>query len=338
VKDEKNDIARDLVTRYLSGEASAEDEKQLLNWIAQKPENEQDYLATKKIFELSEQHYTAKGSELLDVDIDHEWNHFMSNIKKEAPVRTLEPEKQSSQLWYKIAAAILLLAVTGYLLNYFTTKTEEFTFDTADNTRTVSLPDGSQVILNKHSHIAYTTDFGKQDRKVKLTGEAFFQVNHDASKPFIIDVNNATIEVLGTSFNVRAYDQLKDVEVVVETGVVKLSASDHKTEVKLAAGQKGLYTRSNEAISSGINKDINFLSWNTQKIVFMENDLQSVVETLNKTYQVNIIIATNVPATCEVTVSFEHQTLESVLRVLERTLNLTYQIKGNQIEITGAGC
>jgi ferric-dicitrate binding protein FerR (iron transport regulator) len=72
--------------------------------------------------------------------------------------------------------------------------------------------------------------------------------------------------------------------------------------------------------------------------VFEKNDLKSVVETLNKIYQTNIVIMTDVPPTCEVTVSFDHQTLESVLHVLENTLNLTYRINGNKIEITAAGC
>jgi transmembrane sensor len=336
VKDEKNDIGKDLITRYLAGEASVEEEQTLFKWIDQKPEHKQDYLDTKKVFELSQQHYATQRSEVVDIDVDHEWSHFMKNIKKETPVRKLE--KQSSNLWYKIAAAVLVLIVSGFILNYFSNRTEQLLVATADITKTFSLPDGSQITLNKNSSIAYSSDFGKTDRKLKLTGEAFFEVKRNESKPFIINANNATIEVLGTSFNVRAYDKLKEVEVVVATGIVKLSDANNKSGVKLTAGQKGVYEKSNEAISSGANEDVNFLSWNTQKIVFEENDLKTVIETLNKTYQVNIIITTDIPATCEVTVSFDHQTLESVLHVLERTLNLTYQIKGNQIEITAAGC
>ena len=113
---------------------------------------------------------------------------------------------------------------------------------------------------------------------------------------------------------------------------------EKKTEVKLSAGEKGIVSNTTEELKSEINTDINFQAWNTQKIVFEKSDLKTVVETLNKIYQVNIVIKTEVPATCEVTVSFDHQTLESVLRVLESTLNLTYKVNGNQIEITSAGC
>ena len=94
MKDEHNDIVKDLMTRYLAGEASFEEEKQLLAWIAQHPDNEAEYLATKKVFELSQQHYTSKATE--SIDIDKEWGHFVNTIRKEKPVRKLTPETSSS--------------------------------------------------------------------------------------------------------------------------------------------------------------------------------------------------------------------------------------------------
>jgi transmembrane sensor len=339
VKDESNDIVKDLMTRHLSGEATPEEEKNLFGWIGQNAENEKEYQAFKKVFELSERHYAAEHNALPQIDIDHEWNHFLINVReKETPVRKLDTRLQTTGLWYKIAAAVLLLMVSGYVIYILNFRTEDFRFETAEVTQTLSLPDGSEIILNKHSQLAYTSDFGDGNRKVKLTGEAFFKIKRDESRPFIIDVKNAAIEVLGTSFNVRAYDNMKEVEVVVETGVVKLSVPEKKTEVKLTAGQKGTFSQTTDALTKEVNTDINFQAWNTQKIVFEKSDLKGVVEALNKIYQTNIVIMTDVPPTCEVTVSFDHQTLESVLHVLENTLNLTYRITGNKIEIIAAGC
>jgi transmembrane sensor len=339
VKNENNDIVKELIPRYLAGEASVSEEKQLLDWIAQSRENEQEYLTSKRVFELGQKHYADKINESINIDIDEEWKHFVNSINtNEKKVRTLPDTKNTKQLWYKIAATISFIILTGYIINYFISKPTDIRFETADNIQTVSLPDGSEVILNKYSRIAYTSDFGEDGRNVKLTGEAFFNIKRDTLNPFKILVNKTTIEVLGTSFNVRAYDYLKEVEVIVKTGIVKLTAPESKKEVKLVAGQKGVYTATNENLASSINEDVNFLAWNTQKIIFIENDLRTVVETLNKTYQCNIIIAADVPASCEVTVSFDHQTLEAVLHVLERTLNLTFTKDGNQIKITSAGC
>ncbi|HEY9046048.1 MAG TPA: FecR domain-containing protein [Ohtaekwangia sp.] len=333
-----NDSVKELMTRYLASEASPDEEKELLAWIARAPENEKHYQEYKKLFDLSREHYTRKETDRA-VDLDLEWNHFLNTIqqkKSESNVRTLEP--RSFAVWYKIAASILLLAVTGWIVLQFLPKGKDVQYQTASNTLTVSLPDGSQVTLNSHSSLSYSASYNDDNRTVALKGEAFFNVTRNPQKPFIIQANDAQVEVLGTSFNVLAYDSLSAVEVVVETGVVKLSVPALKTEVKLEAGQKGIYSRQASQLSSKVNDDINFQSWNTRKIVFEEEDLRTVIATLNRIYQANITVAADIPASCAVTVTFDHQSLEAVLRVLENTLNLTYKINGNQIEITAAGC
>ena len=330
----------DLIIRHLTGETSAEEDKQLLAWVALLPENKRYYLNAKNIFELSSKHYAEASKENPDINVDQEWGHFVSTIsksKKEATVRTISPVSSSGR-WLRIAATLLLLAGAGFVTNYFVYRTTNIQFLTIDNTLSVALPDGSKIMLNKHSQLTYTSTYGNKDRKVNLKGEGFFEVVSDAQKPFIISVNNAQIEVLGTSFNVQGYDIRKEIEVTVQTGVVRFSVPDVKSQVKLTAGQKGVYLKANSELSSTVNEDVNFLSWNTRTIIFVDNDLRTVVETLNKIYQATIVLPNNIPNSCSVTVTFDHQTLESVLNVLKSTLNLTYTINGNQIEITSVGC
>jgi ferric-dicitrate binding protein FerR (iron transport regulator) len=224
------------------------------------------------------------------------------------------------------------------VINYFISKNQEVKFQTSENTIAVSLPDGSEITLNKNSSLTYAPTFGETTRKVTLVGEAFFEVKRNPQKPFIVSINQTEIEVLGTSFNVQGYEILNAVEVVVATGVVKFSAPERKQEVMLHAGEKGVYSMITQHMGSQVNDDINFLSWSTQKIIFEETDLHTVIKTLNKTYQSNIIVSTEISPSCVVTVSFDHQTLEAVLNVLKTTLNLTYKITGNRIEIVSAGC
>lgn len=330
----------DLIIRHLTGETSAEEDRQLLAWVVLLPENDRYYRTAKNIFELSSKHYAETSKEKLTINVDQEWNHFINTIstsKKETPIRSIIPVSHSGR-WLRIAATLLLVAVSGYVINYFVFRSTELQFLTTDNTRSVSLPDGSKIMLNKHSELTYTSSYGNKDRSVTLKGEGFFDVEKDAQRPFIISINNAQVEVLGTSFNVQGYDHRTEIEVTVQTGVVRFSVPEIKNQVKLTAGQKGVYAKTNSELSSTVNSDVNFLSWNTRKIIFVENDLRSVVETLNKIYQVNITLPNNIPNSCSVTVTFDHQTLESVLNVLKSTLNLTYTINGNQIEITSAGC
>lgn len=328
----------ELIIRHLTGETSSQEEKQLLMWMAQLPENKRHYLDVKKIFELSTKHFAENSKQQVDINVDQEWNKFVNTIeKKETPIRPLISER-SSRPWLQIAAVLLLVVASGFVINFFIFRNTYTQFQTAGNTQSVSLPDESTVILNKHSEISYTSSFGKTDRQVTLKGEAFFEIKRDTQKPFVISINNTEVEVLGTSFNVQGYDNRQEIEVIVQTGLVKFSVPEVKQEVKLAAGQKGVYSKTDKGLSSAANTDINFLSWNTRKIVFMENDLRSVIETLNKTYLVNITLPADISPSCVVTVTFDHQSLESILNVLKTTLNLEYRIKGNQIEIISAGC
>lgn len=339
MKDANNDSVKELIPRYLMGDVSDDEKQQLQHWIGLSSENERYYVDARKIFDLGKKHYDEANASVneLDIDVNQEWNQFMATIaaKKETPIKQLHTKPVSPRLWYKIAASILLVAISGFIIYQFLSDPKEFYYQTADNTSTVVLPDGSHVSLNQNSTLKYS--LVANERNITFSGEAFFDVAHDREKPFVISIDNARIEVLGTSFNVRAYAH-KPVEVVVKTGIVKFSVPEFKSEVKLLAGSKGVYKKTEEKVDSATNSDINFMAWNTRKIIFEEDDLRTVVETLNRVYGVTIVLPATTPASCVVTVTFDHQTLDAVLHVLETTLNLTYTIEGNKIEITATGC
>jgi len=330
----------DLISRCLTGEASSEEQQQLTAWIELQAENRKYYQKIKQAFDLSGEYYANKENKVPDLNLDLEWNHILDQIKKKETnnIRSIAPEKNSYPIWARMAAALFVVVASGFVINYFLSRDNSIHFETAGNTLEATLPDGSQVALNHNSKLTFTQDYGKQTRSVKLTGEGFFEIERNPQKPFIIEVDGATIEVLGTSFNVQGYDTQKELEVVVETGTVKFSVTDVKKDVTLKAGERGVYQKENKNLTSRVNKDLNFLSWKTRRFVFEESDLRSVVATLNHVYQANISIATEVPDTCVVTVTFDQQSLEAILNVLKTTLNLTYTIRDGQIEITHAGC
>src|SRR5258706_10383749 len=112
MNDEQNDIADELITKYLAGETSAEEETRLLAWIARTPENERHFLGFKKVFDLSQKHY-GQGEGQHQVNIDQEWNHFVQQISK-AKEKTISLQRPpSSRAWLRIAAAIALLIASG---------------------------------------------------------------------------------------------------------------------------------------------------------------------------------------------------------------------------------
>jgi transmembrane sensor len=338
VSNEQNDID-ELITRSLAGETTAEEEKNLSDWITLTEKNKEHYQKLKRAFMLGDRYFKNTKQPEPVLDIDREWNHFLKQIdsSKSDNVRTLSPVKTYS-MWMRAAAALVLVVLSGFIINYFISANKTTLIETADATQEITLPDGSHVTLNKNSQLSYSTDFVKETRNVSLQGEAFFDVRRDPKKPFVINTNEATIEVLGTSFNVQAYDSKNQLEVVVATGTVKLSVPNAKQEVTLQAGDRGVYERSEKYLTQITNTDINFLAWKTRKLIFMETDLRTVIETINNTYQTNITIAVDLPATCVVTVTFDQQSIEAILNVLKTTLNLSYRTENGKIIITDAGC
>lgn len=323
------------MTRHFAGESTPAEDGLLAAWRKQDQRNEVEYQSSKKLFDAATRHY--KKSIVPDIDVENEWNVFLTKVGDEKPVRELKPVSAFSS-FLRIAATVLVLVVSGALVYYYATKQESVVFQTTANTETVTLPDGSTVVLNRNSQIEYDTDFGDDNRNIALRGEAFFDVAKSPSLPFVISARNTTIEVVGTSFNVLAYDSIAAVEVIVKTGVVRFTVPMLNKSVQLTPGEKGAFASDNNALEETVNEDPNYESWNTRKLVFNETHISEVIEAINKAYNTNVVLTGTVSDSCQLTVSFDNQSLDAVLNVLENTLNLTYRRVGNQIEIISAGC
>jgi ferric-dicitrate binding protein FerR (iron transport regulator) len=205
--------------------------------------------------------------------------------------------------------------------------------------RIIELPDGSKVTLNHTSELKYSKEFGELNREVILEGEGYFEVAKDSTKPFIINASNSLIEVLGTSFNVNAYKNNSEVEVVVNTGVVALSSKNIPDEkIILKQGEKGELIKESEELNLLKNEDINFLSWKTKKLTFENTPLDNVIESLEKVYHKDFNIKTDDIKDCTITTTFDNQKLESVMLIIESTLDVTFEEENEIISVTGPGC
>src|SRR5699024_8453888 len=134
--------------------------------------------------------------------------------------------------------------------------------------------------------ISFTQKFGSDKRRVTLKGEAFFQVEHNPQKPFVVKVAGAEIIVLGTSFYVAAYDSLNMTEVGVKKGRVKVVTAN--SFVILAPGESISIKRATAEISPIASYEPNNLYWQSKTLVFQDDDLTSVFETLERNYNVDI--------------------------------------------------
>ncbi|WP_423129736.1 FecR family protein [Gaoshiqia sp. Z1-71] len=198
----------------------------------------------------------------------------------------------------------------------------------------IELPDGSVVTLNHDTKINYPEKFSGDTREVQIEGEAFFEVQPDVAKPFVIHAGNAVIRVLGTSFNVNAYPGNAEVEVVVETG--KVQVSNRKTEAKdtdrvvLNAGEKGVYILSTSELQKSKNDNPNYLSWKTRDLVFHKTSLTEVLEQLKKVYRVQIKTEDQQTGQLLLTARFEDRSLDFILQVIALTHQLEVKKEHDQ--------
>jgi transmembrane sensor len=320
----------ELIARLVAGEATAADHAELEHWRQQSPANDQQIKQWMRAYELSGLHYQDKPPIELNIDLDVEWTKLNDRIQSNVrPNRSL-----SIALVWKVAAAVILFTVSAALVYFFVFNTSDLRYETQANTQEIVLPDGSKVVLNRFSSLVCHASFNEADRKVTLQGEAYFDVTRDPHKPFRIFTQTGLVEVLGTSFTVSQSRDL-GMEVIVTSGLVSFEAAHQ--QVRLKAGERARYYPG-KPILPIVNTDPNYLAWKTRELIFEATPLETVVETLQRTYGVTIELTNSVSATCQVTARFSQQSLESIMIILENTLHLTVQTEEGKWIITKTGC
>jgi len=205
-------------------------------------------------------------------------------------------------------------------------------------TEVIELSDGSVITLNAGSRLKYNMDDPDQ-RNVILRGEAFFEIARDPGRPFIIEAGSAMIQVLGTSFNVNAYEENEVVEVTVATGLVSMAAKGRMAQqIILNPGNAGIYDKEAKKLELISSADPNATAWKTRKLVFSETPLGEVVKVISHVYNTEVQLANDSLSACPITVSFQDQELGAVLNVIASTLDLQMERRGGAVVLTGEGC
>ncbi len=326
---EKHIDHQDLINKYLAKEASKEDIILLENWVLQNEANKKLFIETKRIWTLA--NFKNTKSKII---INSEWEKLENKLFNDKNIT----KKRTGffNQYYKVAASIIVLLSISFLLYFLTSNSGKQKFTADNSVKTSKLFDGSVVTLNYNSSIVYYKEITDK-RKVKLKGDAFFNVKPDASKPFIIETQNAEVEVLGTSFYVDSHIDKPTIEVSVKTGKVAFRIKQGK-ELILLPGDKGIFNKSTGKLTQETNSNTNFIAWKTKQIVFENNNLSDVVLQLNNVYHTNITIASPNLNNCRITASFDNQTLDAVLNVIKETLDLRIENKDNEIKLFGDSC
>ena len=335
--DESNTDFNYLVTRYLSGEMSPEERSLFLEEVRQDKEKRKALDELQKIWDL-----VGKVPSREDHDLEREWTMMQEKLPgfKQGTGQTGTTGRPVRSLVYYRIAAVLALGLLLAFAWIYATRFAGMERVTADNEPVeVTLDDGTDVLVNRHSRLRYSRSFDQTERKVYLSGEAWFDVTRDTTMPFIIDAGEALVEVLGTRFNVNAYKQNSSVEISVESGMVALSAKqDPDNQIIIKTGSGGAYHKSQKELKLIPTFEPNTISWKTKELFFDDTPLKEVTDLINSVYGVNIVIMNRELASCTITVTFRGQSIDAILNVLVTTLDLQVTRTGDEIRLDGQGC
>ncbi|MDX2188937.1 MAG: FecR domain-containing protein [Bacteroidota bacterium] len=325
MKDKDKD---NLIAKWVTGEISSSEKgmvEQLLN-------SDQEFANELKLAQqIWNDSLNLKETPLIDED--EAWTKVSVRMKKSGRIIPLF----SSKGMFSIAASLLLVMVATVM--YFILKKNNYqsieqqavvvsSTSSGDVVISKKLADGSSVTINKGSKLIYPDSFKSNERRVKLEGEAFFDITKDPYKPFVIEAGPlASIQVLGTSFNVRELEN-GNVEVKVSTGKVKLYTSE--SEIFIIPGEMGVFDKQSNQITKLLNNDPNYEFWRTKTLVFNNTELSKVVEVLSKYYEYEIVIGSAKLNELRLTATFKNESLEQVLELIKESLEIDIVKSGNK--------
>jgi ferric-dicitrate binding protein FerR (iron transport regulator) len=204
------------------------------------------------------------------------------------------------------------------------------------NRKSVVLPDGTTVTLNGASSLKIANDYNTNDRHVLLTGEAFFEVTKDKTRPFVVLTNKTATTALGTSFKVSSYASSKTASVMLATGKVKVEATQAKTNITdqiLIPGQQVVLTDGDNSFTKSEFNRAELQNWINSKLVFTNATFSEIAAKITNTYGIQVTAEAKEVDKIRFTGQFNNKSLTDVLDAIGFVNNFKYQIKGDTIKI-----
>lgn len=343
---------KDLIHKYVFGTCDSKEEEMVEYWLNESPQN-------KKIMEELTRIWEVAPGKRVEVDTYKAWDAFSEQFfSHEDPkkVNKVGSPSQSKGLQgprhqrlrtprvviYSItAAAVVLLAFIFYHFVGFSTPDvppelvkQEITTEKGQRT-IVRLSDGTRIHLNAESRLSVATDYNaSKNRTVYLEGEAFFEVASDKKRPFEVHTTRSVTRVLGTRFNVNAYPEEEEVQVVVSEGKVMVGSGEKgkSPEVQLIRNQKGTIFPGGEITASKVSDLGIYLDWSRGRLTFRDTPVKEMGQRLERWFDIEVTIAEGVASQNRLlTGSFKDVPLSNVLNSIALSLDMDYRREGRTI-------
>jgi ferric-dicitrate binding protein FerR (iron transport regulator) len=320
-----------VIQKYLQGKSTEEENQQILRWIRESEENKKEFFAAKDIWDScgyqsnQKQYHETPELELLRKQIQNTISKPVINLRQAI----------------RIAAMLVVTFGLGWASQFIrfnkpvfqADKTLQEIFVPKGQVNQVFLADGTRIWINSETRLTIPSVFDDDKRVVKLDGEAFFEVAKDKTRPFRVELNGQEIEVLGTSFNVRAYGNSGEIETTLQTGCIHLKTGKQTTE--LVPGEQCLFDKKAQELTINKVDPITFSSWKDGRYEFQNEDLIEVFKVVERWYDVEIITdAAYFKGMHFSGVIKRNKDARHFLELLNLSIPINYQINNDKIRIS----
>ncbi len=325
----------DALARFIAGESSPAEAASIRQWLSEEPARAELVEALSR--STSRLAYPTPA----DLDVEAALRRVKSRMAEpdilsldEARARRAGQSAGWRKVVYRAAAAVVILA--GGALVWRATQdggqsglTGQAFSTSIGQMDSVSLADGSRVILGPDTRLTVAANYGNNERSVELSGEALFDVQHDAARPFRVKAGGAVIEDLGTTFSVRS-DAASQVRVVVTAGSVRLqSAGSPQGAIVLKAGDRGVLHADGRAEAENARANEADLAWTQHRLTFQDTPLDEVGRELHRWYGIELRIADAELAQRRLTTTFQGETRQQVLDIIALTVGARIEQRGD---------
>ncbi|RPE12881.1 DUF4974 domain-containing protein [Chitinophaga lutea] len=303
-----------LLCKYLLNEADTVERQWVEAWRMEQPVNEEVLNGIRQVLEAS-----ASAAAHPGIDTGASWERLKTTItaggeENVVPIRRPFP-------WLRIAA-VLLVAVGAAFWLWPRQAQQETAFSGGQK---AVLKDGSQVALQPNADLKLAGGFGKKERRVRLTGKAIFTVAQDPEAPFVVEVDQTEIKVLGTEFTVD-YGPQTGLTVHVNSGKVLVTDRRHGDSAVLTPGM----VLRQEVKETGFSVAENIINLSSKQLVFRNVPLHKVLAAVEAVYDVDVKVADSALLQKEITANFENESIENVMAAITYMTNSQAEKTGQQ--------
>jgi len=320
----------ELIASFLSGNSHPSESEAFQQWQNRSAENKKTIDDSAKVW--------ANCPPLLTQDIiDQDKLLVQGQIIAQS---TIQLKRDRVIMRFLRVAAILIgpvMLAIGWYIGSSDSSPKEVTWNTVTAPKkhiaACTLADGTEVWLNAGSTLSYPSNDPSDKREVKLSGEGYFKVTKNAKKPFFVITNQAMVKVLGTLFNMKAYPGEDHIVTTLEEGSIELlTQNPGTTPLLLRPGEQAIYNTSNGKTEINIVDASRFSAWRSDKFIFKDADLMTIITELERLYDIKIYINNPRLEKLHFRGMFSYdQDLLDAFETLRRSVKLNYTIKGREV-------